>query len=727
MPTPNLGIEELEQGQARPDVTVNQAFLVIDAQAAQFDFGPLGNRPAASLDTQYYVSTTAPVTLYGPDGNGGWVSLMESGSGGGGGGDHGHTGPADGGTLATPIVSQYLRMLKQGGTPSGTPASGYLWVYPKSDGLFYTKNEAGSESPLVGAGGSGHTIMDEGSALSARANLDFTGAGVAVTDNAGAGKTVVTIPGPGTAGHVVQEEGSALTQRAGLNFTGAGVTATDDSGNNRTNVTIPDWAPKDAEYIVAAANGSLSAEKVLGTDINRRGLLAARGSAGAFPSGSTYLATDDNGGTLYQTNGVSWAPCGAAVNVGSTGTGHTIQDEGVSLSQRANLDFVGAGVTATDDAGNNKTIVTIPGSGTGGHTIQDEGTPQTQRANLNFVGAGVAVTDDSGNNRTVVTVTQPTAGHVIQDEGSGLTQRANLNFVGGGVTATDDAGNNRTVVTIPTPPTAGHTIQEEGSSLTHRANLNFIGAGVTAADDAANNRTNVTISTSSGWNRDAVDAELYPTTLGDKLGNGQADSAFIAWLAAKVLQIAGKLAVTGDGALNQPIADFGSSTAGQANETWIRNAAGTFVQAIVGAADQQLTGTINGDAVLRTSNGNLHIGKDGATPYYARCLSGEWDFRKVRINAGAAVFGHLSATAVWDVPLMLPGEAQDVDVTVTGAAVGDVCAASVNIALPRGLVMYQPNVISANTVRVTLHNWDSNTAGINPDPLTVRVAVWKYS
>ncbi len=43
--------------------------------------------------------------------------------------------------------------------------------------------------------------------------------------------------------------------------------------------------------------------------------------------------------------------------------------------------------------------------GTAGHVIQDEGTPLTQRANLNFVGADVAATDDAGNNATVVTIT----------------------------------------------------------------------------------------------------------------------------------------------------------------------------------------------------------------------------------------------------------------------------------------------------------------------------------
>jgi hypothetical protein len=39
-----------------------------------------------------------------------------------------------------------------------------------------------------------------------------------------------------------------------------------------------------------------------------------------------------------------------------------------------------------------------------GHVIQDEGTPLTHRSNLNFVGAGVTATDDFGNDRTIVTI-----------------------------------------------------------------------------------------------------------------------------------------------------------------------------------------------------------------------------------------------------------------------------------------------------------------------------------
>ena len=88
---------------------------------------------------------------------------------------------------------------------------------------------------------------------------------------------------------------------------------------------------------------------------------------------------------------------------GGGGSGHTIEDEGVDLAQRGSLNFVGAGVTATDDAGNDRTIVTISGGG-GGHTIQDEGVAETTRTNLNFVGTGIDVTDDAGNDATVVTI-----------------------------------------------------------------------------------------------------------------------------------------------------------------------------------------------------------------------------------------------------------------------------------------------------------------------------------
>jgi hypothetical protein len=76
--------------------------------------------------------------------------------------------------------------------------------------------------------------------------------------------------------------------------------------------------------------------------------------------------------------GVGWdgdtttAPSKNAVydKIETLGGGHTIQDEGTPLTARTNLNFVGAGVEATDDAGNDATIVTINGGGGGSSVVK---------------------------------------------------------------------------------------------------------------------------------------------------------------------------------------------------------------------------------------------------------------------------------------------------------------------------------------------------------------------
>jgi hypothetical protein len=82
----------------------------------------------------------------------------------------------------------------------------------------------------------------------------------------------------------------------------------------------------------------------------------------------------------------------------------------------------------------------------GSVAVQDEGSALTQRDKINFVGAGVTVTDDSANARTLITVP---GGATVQDEGSVLPLRDKINFVGTGVTATDDSANAKTLITIP--------------------------------------------------------------------------------------------------------------------------------------------------------------------------------------------------------------------------------------------------------------------------------------
>jgi hypothetical protein len=59
----------------------------------------------------------------------------------------------------------------------------------------------------------------------------------------------------------------------------------------------------------------------------------------------------------------------------AVGGGHVVQDETTPLTARANLNFVGAGVTVTDDAGTDTTTVTVPGTagGTGVIATPDDG------------------------------------------------------------------------------------------------------------------------------------------------------------------------------------------------------------------------------------------------------------------------------------------------------------------------------------------------------------------
>jgi hypothetical protein len=66
---------------------------------------------------------------------------------------------------------------------------------------------------------------------------------------------------------------------------------------------------------------------------------------------------------VLTSNGAGAAPTFQAA---AGGSGHIIEEETTPLTARASLRFTGAGVTATDDAGNNVTIVTIPGGAGGG-------------------------------------------------------------------------------------------------------------------------------------------------------------------------------------------------------------------------------------------------------------------------------------------------------------------------------------------------------------------------
>lgn len=83
---------------------------------------------------------------------------------------------------------------------------------------------------------------------------------------------------------------------------------------------------------------------------------------------STVVDVEYDGTDLYVVAPGQTGPQGPAGSTGPAGTNgaiSTIQDEGSALTVRPTINFVGAGVTATDDAANTRTLVTIPGGGGG--------------------------------------------------------------------------------------------------------------------------------------------------------------------------------------------------------------------------------------------------------------------------------------------------------------------------------------------------------------------------
>lgn len=161
-------------------------------------------------------------------------------------------------------------------------------------------------------------------------------------------------------------------------------------------------------------------------------------------SGGIYVPIPASGikGDLLAHNGTSWIKVSAGTNnyvltadssvsaglkwaasAGGGGAGHTIQDEGSSLTQRTIMDFQGAGVVASDNG--SKTVVTITGGSSFYQTVQANGTARTQRAATNYSTAFTA-TDNAGSNRTDIgIVTDQAAGTAsLRTLGSGSTQAA---------------------------------------------------------------------------------------------------------------------------------------------------------------------------------------------------------------------------------------------------------------------------------------------------------------
>ena len=316
--------------------------------------------------------------------------------------------------------------------------------------------------------------------------------------------------------HTVQNNGTGLTQRANLNFDGTHVVATDDSGNNQTDVALSanlqavsgltSAANKGIQFTGSGTAGVYdltTAGKALLDDANAAaqrttlglGALSTEASvttsqiaAGTLVTESETIGSNDNDTTI---------PTSAAVKAYADsvgGSGNKFSTIAVSGQSNVVADTstdtltlaAGSNVTLTTNAGTDTVTIASSGGGGGGiSNVVEDTTPQlggnldAQAFNITTTGkvvfanvyanlvdlpsastyhgmfahvhaTGKAYFAHAGAWVRLADYSEVGGGskHVIQNNGTGLTARTNLNFDGTHVVATDDSGNNQSDITL---------------------------------------------------------------------------------------------------------------------------------------------------------------------------------------------------------------------------------------------------------------------------------------
>jgi hypothetical protein len=171
--------------------------------------------------------------------------------------------------------------------------------------------------------------------------------------------------------------------------------------------------------VVGAAQTDLSS---VANGMLLRGLFASRPTAASTNSGLYYFATDNNGGTLYQSTGSAWVQVGAGATHGPThSTGGpdalsgnldaiarlAIAKSGTTTGSRRKLNFIpgtNINITTADDSGNEKVDVTL--AITGSVALANGGTGGTDAATAR---TNLAVAQAAGFAKMSVGTVAPTS------------------------------------------------------------------------------------------------------------------------------------------------------------------------------------------------------------------------------------------------------------------------------------------------------------------------------
>ena len=173
---------------------------------------------------------------------------------------------------------------------------------------------------------------------------------------------------------VIKDEGTAVVSSVvNIDFTGAGVTASGSSGN--INISIPGGGITDSDKgdvdvtssgsVWTVDTNSITSIKILDGEVTTSKLATVNSNVGSFGTASNVGSfTVNNKGQITAASNTAIQITESQVTNLTTdllnkNTAITIKDEGTAvISSVVNIDFVGAGVTATGSSGN--ITITIP-------------------------------------------------------------------------------------------------------------------------------------------------------------------------------------------------------------------------------------------------------------------------------------------------------------------------------------------------------------------------------
>lgn len=238
----------------------------------------------------------------------------------------------------------------------------------------------------------------------------------------------------------------------------------------------------------------------------------------------------------------------ALASLGTTGSAVTVAKDGTEVGSRARINLVtgsGTTLTVTDDSTSDEVDVTVAATGTGYSEVQEEGVAVTARTKLNFIGDTITAADDAGNTRT--NVTAPSYG--VAGDVANVTKAAAAAGTSAAVARADHKHDITTAAasglananaegTATSLARSDHThkrdirVAKAGTDVGTRNRLNLIeGTNVTltVADDAAADEVDVTVTvgtlpSAAGW----TDAGtiIHTTDTGDTVGIGTSTEAF---------------------------------------------------------------------------------------------------------------------------------------------------------------------------------------------------------